>query len=172
LEGNVDLEDIGLGGSNSYLMKREEDAVLQWIWHSECEKQCPASIERREFAESLRKQRVHDSRPCKRSWWHNFKSRHPELRTVTADGMENARCEVARGDLFTYFVEVKAALAQIQTAAQLLNMDETGFCSRPEKAKKRKVMYRTDCPVKSAFREQSDLNHITLMGTILFLVKH
>jgi hypothetical protein len=82
--------------------------------------------------------------------------------------MENARCEVARGDLLTYFAEVKMGLAQMQTAAQLLNMDETRFCSPPEKAKKQKVVSRTDCPVKLAFREQSDLNHITLVAMIAF----
>jgi hypothetical protein len=40
-------------------------------------------------------------------------------------------------------------------SAQLLNMDETKFCSRPETAKKRKVVYRTDCPIKPVCREQS-----------------
>jgi hypothetical protein len=50
LGGNANLEEVGLGGSNSYLTKREEDAVLQWIRDSQCEKQCPESIEGREFA--------------------------------------------------------------------------------------------------------------------------
>jgi hypothetical protein len=162
------LDAVELGGPNSYLTNREEDAVLQWIWDAQCEKKCPSSPEVREFAESLRKQRVDDGRACKRSWWHSFKSRHPELKTITADGMENARCEVARRDVLVYFAEVKRALAQMRTAAQLLNMDETGFCSRPEKAKKRKVVYRIDCPVKPAFREESDPNHITLVATITF----
>jgi hypothetical protein len=69
--------------------------------------------------------------------------------------MESATCEIARGDLLTYFVEVKVGSTQMQIAAHLLNMDETGFCSRSDSTKKRKVGYRTDCAVKPAFREQS-----------------
>jgi hypothetical protein len=162
------LDAVELGGPNSYLTNREEGAVLQWIWDAQREKKCPSSPEVREFAESLRKQRVDDGRACKRSLWHSFKSRHPELKRITADGMENARCEVARRDVLVYFAEVKRASAQMRTAAQLLNMDETGFCSRPEKARERKAVYRTDCPVKPAFREESDPNHITLVATITF----
>jgi hypothetical protein len=165
-EESAHLGDDVLGGPNSYLTQREEDVVLQWIWDAQCEKRCPTSPEVREFAESLRKQRTDDGRPCHRSWWHSFKGRHPELKAITASGTENARCEVAQKDVLAYFAEVKSVLAQIRTPAQLLNMDETGFCSRPEKARKRKVVYRVDCPVRPAFRELTDPNHITLVATI------
>jgi hypothetical protein len=163
---SLDLADAELGGPNSFLTIGEEDSVLQWVWDSQREKRCPTSPEVREFAEALRKRRIDDGRPCRRSWWHSFKARHPELKAITADGAENARCEVTRQDVLAYFAELKTALVQIQTPAQLLNMDETGFCSRPEKTRKKKIIYRCDCPVKPVFREQTDPNHVSLVATI------
>jgi hypothetical protein len=71
-----------------------------------------------------------------------------------------------KADVLAYFAELKNALLQMRTPAQLLNMDETGFCGRPDKAKKKKVIYRYDCPVKPAFREESDPNHVSLVATI------
>jgi hypothetical protein len=43
-----------------------------------------------------------------------------------------------------------------------------GFYSRLKKARKREIVYRCDCPVKLAFREQTDPNHISLVATITF----
>jgi hypothetical protein len=73
---------------------------------------------------------------------------------------------VERRDVLTYFGELRKALTQMQTPAQLLNVGPSGFCSRPEKAKKRKIVYRSDCPVKPGFREHTDTNHISLVATI------
>jgi hypothetical protein len=165
-EKTPETDDGEFAGPNSFLTNGEEDAVLQWVWDSQCERTCPTSPEIREFAANLRKQRLDDGRPCNRSWWHSFKLRHPELASITADSIENARCEVKKADVLAYFAELKSALVRMQTPAQLLNMDETGFCARPDKAKKKKVVYRYDCPVKPAFREQSDPNHVSLVATI------
>jgi hypothetical protein len=74
-------------------------------------KTCPTSPEIYKFAENLRKRRVDDGRPYRRSWWQSFKTRHPELRAVTAAGVGNVRCEVTRWDISTYFGELKDALA-------------------------------------------------------------
>jgi hypothetical protein len=56
----------------------------------------------------------------------------------------------------------------MRTRAQLLKIDETGFCSRPERVMKRKVIYRSDCPVQPEFREQTEPNHRRLVATITF----
>jgi hypothetical protein len=102
------------------------------------------------------------------SWWRSFKKRHRELAALTVSGVENARCEVPRADVLRYFAEVKNALAQRRTPSQLLNMDGTGFCSRPEKGRKRKVVFRRDFAVKPTFREHTDPNHVSLVATISF----
>jgi hypothetical protein len=42
-------------------------------------KQCPSSVEVRQFASSLRKERTHYDIECSRHWWASFKNRHPTL---------------------------------------------------------------------------------------------
>jgi hypothetical protein len=122
----------------------------------------------REFAETLRERQVDDGRPCRRSWWHNFKARHSERKAITSHGIENAECEVARQDVLAYFGELKNALTQMRSAAHLFNIDKTGLCSRPEKARKQKIVYVCDCLVKPAFKEQTDPNYISLVARIVF----
>jgi hypothetical protein len=48
-------------------------------------------------------------------------------------------------------------------------MDETGFCSRPMKGKKRAVVYSKTCMTKAAVREEIDLNHVSVVATINLL---
>jgi hypothetical protein len=54
----------------------------------------------------------------------------------------------------------------MQTPGQLLEMDEMTFHSRPEKARKKKTVYKCDCPVTLVFKEQMDSNHISLLAMI------
>jgi hypothetical protein len=56
----------------------------------------------------------------------------------------------------------------MRTPEQFLKIDETRFCSRPERVMKRKIIYRSDCPVQPAFREQTEPNHSRLVATITF----
>jgi hypothetical protein len=90
------------------------------------------------------------------------------LKATTAHSVENARGEVAKRDVLAYFGELNNALAQIGPPAQLLNINETGSCFCPEKVRKRKIVYDCDCPVKPAFWEQKDPNHISVVATIMF----
>jgi hypothetical protein len=104
-------------------------------------KKCPTSHEVRAFPEKLRKRQVDDGTPCWRSWGGASKP-DINLRAITAGDVEHATPEIARRDILAYFGELIKALAQIQNPAQLLNMDETGFCSSPKKARKKKVIYK------------------------------
>jgi hypothetical protein len=51
----------------------------------------------------------------------------------------------------------------------MLNMDETGFCSHSMKGKKKTVLYSKKCTTKAAFREERELNHVSLVATINLL---
>jgi hypothetical protein len=166
---SLNLANPDLGGPKGHLTIGEGDCVSQWIGDSQCETKCPTSPEHRDLAENVRKKRVDDGKPCRRSWWHSFKARHPKLKGIPmVDGVENAKCEFTRQDVPAYFGELKNALRQMQTPAQLLPLDEIGFCSHPEKARKKKIIYRCDCAMKQAFTEQSDPNHVNLVAAIVF----
>jgi hypothetical protein len=67
--------------SHCFLTIGEEKRVCQWIIDRQHKKQYPNSVEAREFASSLRKDRMHCDIECSRHWWASFKSRHPDLGT-------------------------------------------------------------------------------------------
>jgi hypothetical protein len=162
-------QDDEFQNSHSFLTIGEEKRVCQWIIDRQRKKQCPSSVEVREFAASLRNDRTHDEIECSRHWWASFKARHPDLDVEVLGATESARCEVPAEAVRAYVAEVEHALSAIRVPDQMLNMDETGFCSRPMKAKKRAIVYSKKCATKAAFREEKDLNHVTLVATINLL---
>jgi hypothetical protein len=82
--------------------------------------------------------------------------------------LDGARCAVTAEKVHRYFAELAQALSEIRSPAQLLNMDETGFCSRPTKGRKKTVVYVPQCPVSPVFLGKPDANHVTLVATISF----
>jgi hypothetical protein len=78
--------------------------------------------------------------------------------------MERARCDVPAEKVISYLEEQDDPRSVIRVPDQGLNMDETGFCSRPMTAKKT-IVYSKVCTTKPASREESDLNHMTLVAT-------
>jgi hypothetical protein len=86
--------DDQLQNSHSFLTIGEEKRVCQWIADHQHKKQCPSSVEVREFASSLRSERTHCDVECSRHWWASFKERHPDLGVELLAAMESARCDV------------------------------------------------------------------------------
>jgi hypothetical protein len=86
-------------------------------------------VEVREFASSLRKERMHWDIECSRHWWASFKSRHPDLGTALMAAMESPGSEVPTEKVRSYVAELDHALSAILVPGQRLNMDETRFYS-------------------------------------------
>jgi hypothetical protein len=103
----------------------EEKRVSQWIVDRQHKKQCQKSMEVREFASSLRKDRTHYNIECSRHWWASFKSRHPDLGTELLAAIENADSEVSAENVRSYVAELDPALSVIWVPDERLNMDET-----------------------------------------------
>jgi hypothetical protein len=80
--------------------------------------------------------------------------------------MESARCDVPAEKVRPHVDELEVARLVIHFPDQVLHMDETGFCSRPMKAKKETIVYSKACTTKAACREESDLKHVSLVATI------
>jgi hypothetical protein len=83
-----------LQSSHCFLTIGEEKRVCQWIVDRQHKKQSPNSVEVREFASFLRKDRTHCDIECSRHCWASFKSRHPDLGTELLVAMESAGSEV------------------------------------------------------------------------------
>jgi hypothetical protein len=80
--------------------------------------------------------------------------------------MESARCDVPAEQVGSYVDELEDARSVIGVPRQIVNMDEAGFCSCPMNAKKKTIVSSKRCPTKAACREDSNLNHMSLVATI------
>jgi hypothetical protein len=80
--------------------------------------------------------------------------------------MESAQREVPVEKVRSHVAELEQTLSLIRIPDQILNMYETGFCSCPMKAKKKPVVYSKACTTKAAFKEETDLNRVSLVATI------
>jgi hypothetical protein len=65
-----------------------------------------------------------------------------------------------------YIDEVEHISSGIRVPDQILNMDEIEFCSRPMEVKKKTIVYSIRCGSKAAYREETYLNHLSLLVTI------
>jgi hypothetical protein len=137
-----------LPGPNSALTFFEEDTVFQWIRDHQIQRDCVTPRQVRDFAADLRHQRIKDDKICTKHWWRSFKQQNAaRLETVHLASLDSARCEVTLEEVRHFFSDVAQALSEIRSLAQLLNMDETGFCSRPTKGRKKTVVYTSQCSV-------------------------
>jgi hypothetical protein len=167
----ADCADLAMLGPNGFLNIGEEKQVIEWIRSGQEDRNCVTSRQVRDYATQLRRARIADERVATKHWWSHFKNRHPQLDSKLSTAMEKARCEVAGEDVERYYGEVRNALQELKCREQLLNMDETGFCTRATRDKKKRIVYLSDCPVKPTFSDVPDGNHVSLVATISFSLK-
>jgi hypothetical protein len=161
-------DDLKMLGPNGFLTVGEENNVLEWIRKAQIAKNCPTSGQVRDYATDLRRQRNFDHRVATKHWWASFRNRHPEVASTKTSGIEAARTHVPAQAVNDYFSNVQTALASMTSREQLLNMDETGFCSREMKNRKKTVVFLTNCPVVAKYTEETDADHVSLAATISF----
>ena len=61
---------------------------------------------------------------------------------------------------------MRDAIGKIKTAAQVLNLDEVGLCSRPDKGRVRRVAFLQTVNRQPTFREEQDGSHVTLTACV------
>ena len=102
-----------------------------------------------------------------RFWFHRFRSRHSDvLKIMKVHSRESERCSVTAADVNLYFNQLTDALTQVTCFSLIINMDESGFISRPQKDKCQNCCYLKDCPVTSTFREERNSSHISIVGAV------
>jgi hypothetical protein len=68
--------------------------------------------------------------------------------------MESTKCEIPAEKVRLYVDEVEHARSVIRRPHQIFDRDETGFCLRRIKAKKKGNVYYKACLTKGAFRDR------------------
>ena len=79
---------------------------------------------------------------------------------------ESPRCDVTTADVNLFFNELVEALSKIRCYSLVINMDESGFSSRPQKDTSQNCCFLSNCPIPPTFREQRDASHISIVGAV------
>jgi hypothetical protein len=140
---------------------------LDWIHTGHCNGNCPTPHDVRLYAQAIHFSRTQTEIACTRDWWRSFKNRHQDrIETRICFAVETARTAVASADATRYFAELRQVLESLKTAAQLLNMDETGNGTRPDKGRHRRVVWSKLAPMEPHFQDASDVTHVSLVATV------
>ena len=99
-----------------------------------------------------------------RHWWKRFKKRNPTISTSVVSATEAARVNVSQSAVLKYFSEILDCLRTIKSPKQLLNVDEVGLCTRPNKGRKRRVV--SSIQRVPTFKEEQDGSHITMTSCV------
>ena len=144
----------------------EEEMILQWIAKSQLDGDCPTPRQVRNYGSLILEKRIGEFRELDLSWWKRFKERHPSITTSWAVATESARVDVTRESVMNYFGHVLQALSKMRSPVQLLNLDECGLYSRPDKGRKRRAVSLNYIERSPTFREGHDSSHITLTACV------
>jgi hypothetical protein len=154
-------------GSRQILSQQEKDMLLDWIHSGHCNGNCPTPHDVRVYAQAIYFNTTQAEITCPADWWRGFKNRHQDrIETRTCSAAETARRTVASADSARHFAESRQVLQSLKTAAQLLNMDETGNGTRPDEGRHRRVVYSRLSPMEPHFRDASDVTHVSLVATV------
>jgi hypothetical protein len=150
-----------------YLTIDEENSIIRWIVDKHAARDCVSPAEVRAKAEKIYFARTKNDLTFSVDWWKSFKIRHAEkLAVKTCNSLETKRACVPGIDVCSYYAQVIAALTSMRSHEQMLNMDETGLSVRPDKGRQKKCVYSVGLEIEPRFREENDISHITLVGTV------
>lgn len=154
-------------GNRQILSHEEECLLLEWIQTEQNAGNCATPRDVRVYAQSLYENRTGEETTCTIDWWKSFKRRHKdEIETRRCLPMESGRVAVAAEDVLLYFARLREVIQQLKTPAQLLNMDETGNSSRPNKGRSLRVVCSKRSTVEAHYQEAKDVTHVSLAGTV------
>ena len=102
-----------------------------------------------------------------RQWWFNFKLKYNDLINVLKiQSLESKRFDVSQGQVDDYFNRLEVEVNKCPYPQIILNMDESGFISRPYKDKKKNCVIRRDCSTHPCFRDSIDGYHISVVAAV------
>lgn len=149
------------------LLIEEEERIIIQIRERQVHSDCMNGREIRKMAEEIFKERVSRSYTFDKYWFHRFLHRHQDVLTSgKIPSLTEDRGELDFAVFECYFSRVMKALEHLTDLRLLINMDESGFGSRPDKGKRKKCVFTKDCKTPPVWREKTDGYHISWVAAI------
>ena len=102
-----------------------------------------------------------------RQWWYNFKGKYDDiLKVMKIHSLEYKRFEVTKEQVIDYFERLKVELAKCPFPPVIINLDETGFISRPNKNKAKYCVFRKDCNTHPCYSDCNDGYHVSVLAAV------
>lgn len=159
--------DVGFAHPHSAMTILEEQELLEWITAKQKCSSCPTVSEVRIRAGEIAQRRTRKAGKLTRWWWKGFKRRYiDKISTQVAAAKEKGRAEVTVESVSVYIGQVVRALSEMKSLCQMVNMDESGFHSRLDKGRERRVVTIKDCPIPPAFREEPNSSQVTVVVSV------
>ena len=145
----------------------EEEQILHEIHDRQVHSDCMSGKDIRKLAETIYLKRIHQVYTFDKHWYQRFLKRHNDLlSTGKIPSLTDERGELEYAAFEVYFEQVINALERLVDLRLLINMDESGFGSRPDKGKRKKCVFFKDCKTPPVWREKTDGYHISWVCAI------
>ena len=161
-------------GNHSLLTFDEEKQVIDNILKRQIQQNCLSNSELRVLCSKLYFERTGIDHYFDSHWLSRFCERYSSIISKREISLHDfARATVTRKQIIDFYLNLNSVLSTIQDFGLVINMDETGFMSKPQKGKKMKCLIFNDCeilPFRTArpdYRDISLASAITLDGHIL-----
>ena len=94
--------------------------------------------------------------------YHRFLNRHADIvKTGKCPSLDEERGDLEWETFEQYFAHVEEALRRLTDLRLLLNMDESGFGTRPDKGKRKKCVFCLDIETTPVWKAATDNYHIS-----------
>lgn len=149
------------------LETQEEERILMTIEERQIHSDCMSGKDIRKLAETIFMERVNSTYTFDKHWYQRFLKRHADvLSTGKIPSLTDERGELEYAAFEVYFEQVITALERLVDLRLLINMDESGFGSRPDKGKRKKCVFLKTCKTPPVWREKTDGYHISWVAAI------
>lgn len=164
---SLEIEQNTFAAPHSILTIKEEENLLNWIYARQNDFNCVTINEFCQEATKILRERDVNANSLTRTYWKSFKRRYVNvIQTKTILSRNSKRSSVTSEEVFEYFGQLVVALSEIKSLKQIINMDETGFHKRMQKARRRKCICFLNHNVEPRYSEESQSSQLSLVAAI------
>ena len=155
------------GSPRRVLLPDEEKFIINKIREQQMDSDCMTQKDIRKLAADLFTNRTGDTRTFDRFWFYRFIQKYEDvLKIRKCPSVDDERGNLEWDKFIVYFERIKSALPRLTDLRLLINMDESGFGTRPDKGKRKNCIFCSNCPTTPVWRAQTDPYHVSWVAAI------